>query len=103
MASRLAVSPASKAAGSDGITRQMQNTTAIRPAAVGTNQRRRLPMRARMRIEPSPSLLRSWLREGARSLLVVSGPHLLRVADRTEDDALQFLRVRAIPLGIVDP
>ena len=33
-----------------GMTREMKNTTAISPAAVGTNQTRRLAIRARMRI-----------------------------------------------------
>src|SRR5262245_16377228 len=37
------------------------------------------------------------------SALVVGGAHLLRRADRTEDDALELVRVGSVPLRLVDP
>src|SRR5262249_58638012 len=37
------------------------------------------------------------------SALVVGGAHLLRRADRTEDDALELVGVGSVPLRIVDP
>src|SRR5262249_6228626 len=35
--------------------------------------------------------------------LVIGGAHLLGRADRAEDDSLDLARVRAVPLGIVNP
>ena len=38
-----------------------------------------------------------------RCLIVICRAHLLRIADRAEDDALQLLRVGTVPLRVVDP
>src|SRR5215813_11753105 len=97
----VAVSPATSATGSLGITRKMTNVTASSPRSVGTNHRSRWRSSASSLIAPSPYAAR----EPRLSLLlrVIHPAHLLAVADRAEADAVEVLRPRAEVLGVVDP
>src|SRR5262249_35748122 len=70
----------------------MKNTMATRPARGGASHASRLSTSATIRIYA-----------GSAFRLVIGGAHLLRVADRTEGDALELGRVGPVPFGVVDP
>src|SRR5215510_14039196 len=97
----VAVSPATSATGSLGITREMTKVTASSPRSVGTNQRSRYERSARSLIAPPDYAARE--RRRSRLPRVIHPAHLLAVADWAEADALEVLGPRAEVLGVVDP
>src|SRR5207344_3365411 len=110
---REAVSPASRATGSEGVTREMRKTMATRPASVGASQATRTRMSATIRITLLPGygaeraytapLRAKALASVPASALVIGGSHLLRRSDRAENDALELVGVGPVPLGVVNP
>src|SRR5438093_9282470 len=104
----VAVSPATSATGSAGMTREITKVMARRPSSVGTNHARRRSVRARSLMpllrQPPPAPGARGEGEGAlpRLLRVVDPAHLLAVADRAEADPFEALRPRAEVLRVVD-
>src|SRR6185503_15317991 len=90
----VAVSPATSATGSAGITREMTNVTTRRPRSVGTNHARRCSASASSLIDgrrrPEPAQGAPGV--GPPLLRVVEPAYVLSVSDRAEGDPFETLR-----------